>query len=75
MEISKMTEEEYNRTITAIIAEVVSKLDIEELIRDTMVDHDIHPFSDEVSENQVHIAYNVIYGEVIERFQHEKGLY
>ena len=70
-----MTEEEYNRTITAIIAEVVSKLDIEELIRDTMIDHDIHPFSDEVSENQVHIAYNVIYGEVIERFQHEKGLY
>ena len=75
MEVSKMTEEEYNRTITAIIAEVVKKLDIEELIRDTMIDHDIHPFSDEVSENQVHIAYNVIYGEVIERFQHEKGLY
>ena len=70
-----MTEEKYNRTITAIIAEVVSKLDIEELIRDTMFDHHIHPFSDEVSENQVHIAYNVIYGEVIERFQHEKGLY
>mgnify|MGYP003148821213 FL=1 len=70
-----MTEEEYNRTITAIIAEVINKLDIEEIIRDTMIDHDIHPFSDEVSENQVHIAYNVIYGEVIERFQHEKGLY
>ena len=70
-----MTEEEYNKTITVIIAEVVNKLDIEEIIRDTMIDHDIHPFSDEVSENQVHIAYNVIYGEVIGRFQHEKGLY
>jgi ERCC4-related helicase len=70
-----MTEEEYNKTITVIIAEVVNKLDIEEIIRDTMIDHDIHPFSDEVSENQVHIAYNEIYGEVIERFQHDKGLY
>ena len=31
MEVSKMTEEEYNRTITTIIAEVVNKLDIEEM--------------------------------------------
>ena len=71
MEVSKMTEEEYNRTITTIIAEVVNKLDIEEIIRDTMIDYGVHPFNDEVTETQVHTTFNEVYEEVMARLKDE----
>ena len=70
-----MIQHDLDRAVCAVTQEVLRKLDIEEIIRETMIDHNIHPFGDDVTENQVHIAYNVIYGEVIERFQHDKGLY
>ena len=50
-----MKQSDIDREICAIIQEVLCKLDTEEVIRETMIDHDIHPFSDQVTENQVHI--------------------
>jgi len=66
-----MKQSDIDREICAIIQEVLCKLDTEEVIRETMIDHDIHPFSDEVTENQVHIAFNEIYQEVITRLKED----
>jgi ERCC4-related helicase len=66
-----MKQSDIDREICAIIQEVLCKLDTEEVIRETMIDHDIHPFSDQVTENQVHIAFNQIYQEVIHRLKED----
>jgi len=65
-----MTDKELNTAICAIIQEVLNKLDIEDVIRETMIDHGVHPFSDEVTETQVHIAFNQVYQEVTLRLAH-----
>ena len=70
-----MTQEELNTKICAITQEVLNKLDIEEIIRETMIDHEVHPFSDDVTDTQVHIAFNEIYEEIIGQFQHDRGLF
>ena len=64
-----MKQSDIDREICAITQEVLCKLDTEEVIRETMIDHDIHPFSDDVTDNQVHIAFNQIYQEVIFRLK------
>ena len=64
-----MIQHDLDRAICAITQEVLCKLDVEEVIRETMIDHDIHPFSDDVTDNQVHIAFNQIYQEVIFRLK------
>ena len=64
-----MTKKELDRAICAVTQEVLCKLDMEEVIRETMIDHDIHPFSDEVTETQVHIAFNQVYQEVLFRLK------
>ena len=66
-----MKQSDIDREICAITQEVLCKLDTEEVIRETMIDHDIHPFSDEVTETQVHIAFNQIYQEVITRLKED----
>ena len=66
-----MTQEELDTKICAITQEVLNKLDIEEIIRETMIDYDIHPFSDDVTDTQVHIAFNQIYQEVIHRLKED----
>ena len=66
-----MKQSDIDREICAITQEVLCKLDTEEVIRETMIDHDIHPFSDEVTETQVHIAFNQIYQEVIHRLKED----
>ena len=70
-----MEQEKLNKTICAIVVDVVEKLDIEEIIRETMIDYGIHPFSDDVTDTQIHIAFNEIYEEIIGRFQHDRGLF
>ena len=60
-----MIQHDLDRAICAITQEVLNKLDIEEVIRETMIDYGIHPFGDDVTENQVHIAFNEIYQEVV----------
>ena len=64
-----MIQHDLDRAICAITQEVLCKIDVEEVIRETMIDHDIHPFSDDVTDNQVHIAFNQIYQEVIFRLK------
>ena len=66
-----MKQSDIDREICAITQEVLCKLDTEEVIRETMIDHDIHPFSDEVTETQVHIAFNQIYQEVVHRLKED----
>ena len=66
-----MKQSDIDREICAITQEVLCKLDTEEVIRETMIDHDIHPFSNEVTETQVHIAFNQIYQEVITRLKED----
>ena len=66
-----MIKHDLDRAICAITQEVLNKLDTEEVIRETMIDHDIHPFSDEVTETQVHIAFNQIYQEVVHRLKND----
>ena len=66
-----MKQSDIDREICAITQEVLCKLDTEEVIRETMIDHDIHPFSDKVTETQVHIAFNQIYQEVIHRLKED----
>ena len=66
-----MKQSDIDREICAITQEVLCKLDTEEVIRETMIDHDIHPFSDEVTETQVHIAFNQIYQEVLFRLKND----
>ena len=65
-----MTNKELNTAICAIIQEVLNKLDTEEVIRETMIDYGIHPFGDDVTETQIHIAFNQIYQEVTLRLAH-----
>ena len=69
--LHKMTNKELNTKICAITQEVLCKLDTEEVVRETMIDHGVHPFSDEVTENQVHIAFNQIYQEVVHRLKED----
>ena len=71
MEIRKMTDKELNSATCAIIAEVLLKLDIEEVIRDTMIDYGVHPFNDEVTETQVHTTFNEVYEEIMARLRDE----
>jgi|TARA_Y100000310_G_scaffold238306_1_gene241679 hypothetical protein len=65
-----MTNKELNTAICAIIQEVLNKLDTEEVIRETMIDYGIHPFGDDVTETQIHVAFNQIYQEVTLRLAH-----
>ena len=39
--------------------------------RETMIDHEVHPFSDDVTDIQVHVAFNQIYQEVIHRLKED----
>ena len=71
MEIRKMTDKELDTKICAITQEVLCVLDIEEVIRDTMIYHGIHPFADEVTETQVHTTFNEVYEEVMARLRDE----
>ena len=66
-----MTDKELDTAICTITQEVLGKLDTEEIIRETMIDHGIHPFNDEVTESQVHIAFNQIYQEVVHRLKED----
>jgi hypothetical protein len=66
-----MTNKELDTKICAITQEVLCKLDTEEVIRETMIDHEVHPFSDDVTDTQVHIAFNQIYQEVIHRLKED----
>ena len=66
-----MTQEELDTKICAITQEVLCVLDTEEVIRDTMIYHGIHPFSDDVTDIQVHVAFNQIYQEVIHRLKED----
>ena len=66
-----MTEEELDRKICTITQEVLCKLDTEEIIRETMIDHGVHPFGYEVTDTQVHIAFNQIYQEVVYRLKND----
>ena len=66
-----MKREELNKAICAIVVDVVEKLDIEEIIRDTMIDYGVHPFNDEVTETQVHTTFNEVYEEVMARLRDE----
>ena len=66
-----MIQHDLDRAICAITQEVLNKLDIEEIIRETMIDYDIHPFSDDVTDTQVHVAFNQIYQEVIVRLKND----
>ena len=65
-----MIKHDLDRAICAITQEVLNKLDIEDVIRETMIEYGVHPFSDEVTETQVHIAFNQIYQEVTLRLAH-----
>ena len=47
------------------------ELDTEEVIRETMIDHGVHPFADEVTDTQVHVAFNEIYQEVVYRLKND----
>ena len=66
-----MKENELNEAIYAITEEVLCKLYVEEIILDTMINHNVHPFSNDVTEKQVHIAFNQIHQEVIIRLKNE----
>ena len=66
-----MIKHDLDRAICAITQEVLNKLDIEDVIRETMIEYGVHPFSDEVTETQVHIAFNQIYQEVITRLKED----
>ena len=67
----KMTDKELDTKICTIIQEVLCKLDTEEIIRETMIDHGIHPFGYEVTDTQVHVAFNQIYQEVVYRLKED----
>ena len=64
-----MIQHDLDRAICAITQEVLNKLDTEEVIRETMIDYGIHPFGDDVTDTQVHVAFNQIYQEVIYRLK------
>ena len=65
-----MIKHDLDRAICAITQEVLNKLDIEDVIRETMIEYGVHPFSDEVTETQVHIAFNQVYQEVTLHLAH-----
>ena len=66
-----MIQHDLNRAICAITQEVLNKLDTEEVIRETMIEYGVHPFSDDVTNTQVHVAFNQIYQEVIVRLKND----
>ena len=66
-----MTKKELDTKICAITQEVLCKLDTEDIIRCTMIDHGVHPFADEVTDTQVHVAFNQIYQEVVHRLKND----
>jgi len=66
-----MIQHDLDRAICAITQEVLNKLDTEEIIRETMIEYGVHPFSDDVTETQVHVAFNEIYQEVIVRLKND----
>ena len=66
-----MTQEELDTKICTIIQEVLCVLDTEEVIRDTMIYNGINPFGYEVTDTQVHIAFNQIYQEVVYRLKND----
>ena len=71
-----MKEKELDRTICTIVVDIVNRLDIEEIIREVMIEHGIHPANDEeVTESQIDYAFNEIYEEIIGRFQYDRGLF
>ena len=66
-----MIQHDLDRAICAITQEVLNKLDTEEVIRETMIEYGVHPFSDNVTDTQVHVAFNQIYQEVIHRLKED----
>ena len=66
-----MIQHNLDRAICAITQEVLNKLDTEEVIRETMIEYGVHPFSDDVTNTQVHVAFNQIYQEVIYRLKND----
>ena len=66
-----MIQHNLDRAICAITQEVLNKLDTEEVIRETMIEYGVHPFSDDVTNTQVHVAFNQIYQEVIVRLKND----
>ena len=66
-----MIQHDLDRAICAITQEVLNKLDTEEVIRETMIEYGVHPFSDDVTDTQVHVAFNQIYQEVIYRLKND----
>ena len=66
-----MIQHDLDRAICAITQEVLNKLDTEEVIRETMIEYGVHPFSDDVTDTQVHVAFNQIYQEVIVRLKND----
>jgi hypothetical protein len=60
-----MIQHNLDKAICAITQKVLNKLDTEEIIRETMIEYGVHPFSDDVTDTQVHVAFNEIYQEVI----------
>ena len=66
-----MIQHDLDRAICAITQEVLNKLDTEEVIRETMIEYGVHPFSDDVTNTQVHVAFNQIYQEVIYRLKND----
>ncbi len=66
-----MIQHDLDRAICAITQEVLNKLDTEEVIRETMIEYGVHPFSDDVTNTQVHVAFNQIYQEVIVRLKND----
>ena len=66
-----MIQHDLDRAICAITQEVLNKLDTEEVIRETMIEYGVHPFSSDVTDTQVHVAFNQIYQEVIHRLKED----
>ena len=69
--VKNMTNEELDTKICTITQEVLCQLDTEDVIRCTMIEHGVHPFADEVTDTQVHVAFNQIYQEVIHRLKND----
>ena len=69
--VKNMTNEELDTKICTITQEVLCQLDTEDVIRCTMIEHGVHPFADEVTDTQVHVAFNQIYQEVVYRLKND----
>ena len=53
-----MTEDKLNKLKGQILKDILNRIDFEDVVRDEMIENGVHPFSNEVTDTQVHTTFN-----------------